>query len=125
MTLEVDEVGLRYSFEAPKTAWGDYIVEGIRRGDFTDCSFAFTIAEDGDHWEKDCEGNYKRTILRFDHIYDVAICAVGAYSQPQVSCRSFEDFKADEEKRNQEELEKQKEELNSYFSDLKSQIPND
>lgn len=31
LTLEVDEKGLKYSFEAPNTALGDEVLEGIRR----------------------------------------------------------------------------------------------
>lgn len=50
LTLEVDEKGLKYSFEAPNTALGDEVLEGIRRGDISASSFAFTV--ESDQWEK-------------------------------------------------------------------------
>lgn len=51
LKLDIDEHGLHYSFEAPKTALGDEILEGIRRGDISKCSFAFVCGED--NWTKD------------------------------------------------------------------------
>ena len=60
LTLEVDEKGLKYSFEAPNTALGDEVLEGIRRGDISASSFAFTV--ESDSWEKREDGSYLRTI---------------------------------------------------------------
>ena len=50
MKLEVDEVGVKYTFEAPNTALGDELIEGIKRGDITTSSFAFTVGDD--KWTK-------------------------------------------------------------------------
>ena len=69
LKLSIDEKGLKYSFEAPNTALGDEILEGIRRGDIRACSFAFTVAEGGDKWEKRANGTYLRTINKVDRLY--------------------------------------------------------
>jgi HK97 family phage prohead protease len=100
LTLSVDEKGLRYTFSAPKTALGDECLEYLRRGDITQSSFAFTVAEDS--WSKQEDGSYVRTIKKFDRLFDVSPVYEPAYFGTDVKCRSFEDFKAEEEKREAE-----------------------
>lgn len=126
LKLTVDDKGLRFETEAPKTALGDEALEYLRRGDATQCSFAFTVAEGGDRWEKEEDGTYLRTISQFDRIYDCSILTcTPAYEATSVSCRSFDDFKAqeeaarlEEERKNQEEKEQQ---LKEYYENLKDQ----
>lgn len=50
LKLEVDEKGLRYSFDAPNTALGNELIESLKRGDISESSFAFTVEDD--NWEK-------------------------------------------------------------------------
>jgi HK97 family phage prohead protease len=100
LTLSADEKGLKYSFSAPKTALGDECLEMLRRGDITQSSFAFTVAEDS--WAKQEDGTYIRTIKKFDRLYDVSPVYEPAYFGTDVKCRSFEDFKAEEERKEQE-----------------------
>lgn len=134
LTLSVDERGLKYTFSAPKTALGDECLEYLRRGDITQSSFAFTVAEDS--WAKQEDGTYVRTIRKFDRLFDVSPVFEPAYFGTDVSCRSFEEFKAEEErkeaearaeqerleaeKREAEEKEKQ-EKLAQYYSQLRSE----
>lgn len=134
LTLSVDEKGLRYTFDAPRTALGDETLEYLRRGDITQSSFAFTVAEDA--WAKQEDGTYIRTIKRFDKLYDVSPVFEPAYFGTDVKCRSFEDFKAEEErkeaeakaeaerleaeKREAEEKEKQAK-LKEYYSQLREE----
>ena len=47
LTLAVDEVGLRFTFEAPATTRGNDMVELLRRGDVNKCSFRFSDRTDG------------------------------------------------------------------------------
>lgn len=134
LTLEVDEKGLRYTFDAPHTALGDECLEYLRRGDINQSSFAFTVAEDS--WEKQGDGTYIRTIKRFERLYDVSPVFTPAYAETSVSCRSFEAFKEaeamreeearlkaekeEQEKRDQEEAEKA-EKLKSYYEALRKE----
>ena len=46
LKLEIDENGLKYAFEAPRTALGDELLESLRRGDISESSFAFTVADE-------------------------------------------------------------------------------
>lgn len=89
LTLSVDNVGLRYEFDAPMTALGDELVEGLRRGDISASSFGFTIAEDGDMWEKRADGSVLRTITKFDRLFDVSPVYFPAYSATQVDVRGL------------------------------------
>lgn len=134
LTLSVDEKGLRYTFSAPKTALGDECLEYLRRGDITQSSFAFTVAEDS--WAKQEDGSYIRTIKKFDRLFDVSPVFEPAYFGTDVKCRSFEDFKAEEERKEaeakaeQERLEQEKreaeekekeEKLKEYYNQLRSE----
>lgn len=134
LTLEADEKGLRYTFDAPRTALGDECLEYLRRGDITQSSFAFVVAEDS--WEKQGDGTYIRTIRKFDRLFDVSPVFTPAYAETSVSCRSFDEFKAEEErkeaearaeaerleaeKREAEEKEKQ-EKLKQYYDQLREE----
>lgn len=135
LQLSADEHGLRFVVDAPKTALGDECLEYLRRGDATQCSFAFTVAEDS--WEKQSDGTYLRTIRKFDRLYDCSILTcTPAYEATSVSCRSFDEFKAEEERKEaeakaeQERLEAEKreaeekekeEKLKEYYDELREE----
>ena len=95
LSLVVDEKGLKYSFDAPKTNLGDEVVEGIKRGDYSQSSFAFTV--DDEIWTKEEDGSYLRTITKIGGLYDVSIVANPAYEGTSVALRSLDAFKAQEE----------------------------
>lgn len=95
LSLVVDEKGLKYSFDAPKTNLGDEVVEGLKRGDYSQSSFAFTV--DDETWTKEEDGSYLRTITKIGGLYDVSIVANPAYEGTSVALRSLDAFKAQEE----------------------------
>ncbi len=113
LLLEVDNKGLKYSFEAPNTSLGDELVESLTRGDITESSFCFSCAKD--RYDKRADGVYVRTILEIDRLYDVSPVYNPAYAGTEVSLRSFDDFKADEAKRIAEAKD---EEMRTYYSEL-------
>ena len=77
LQLEIDERGLKYTFDAPKTALGDEVLEGIRRGDISKCSFAFVVEEDD--WRKESDGTIIRTINKIKQLYDISTVYSPAY----------------------------------------------
>ena len=95
LSLVIDEKGLKYSFDAPKTNLGDEVVEGLKRGDYSQSSFAFTV--DDEIWTKEADGTYLRTITKIGGLYDVSIVANPAYEGTSVALRSLDKFKAQEE----------------------------
>ena len=125
LKLSIDEKGLKYSFEAPNTALGDEILEGIRRGDIRACSFAFTVAEGGDKWEKRANGTYLRTINQVDRLYDVSVVYCPAYDATtvKVDSRGLETLKEEEQKEEARIAEEiRKEELANYFKELRKEF---
>lgn len=128
LSLEVDDNGLKFRFTCPNTAIGDEAYEGVKRGDYQNCSFAFVA--DQDEWTKKDNGEYLRTIRSFKYIKDCSIVAEPAYGATSVSCRSFDEFKAEEERLAEEarklEAEKieaeKREELSNYFAELRKNI---
>lgn len=91
LELTVDDKGLRYAFDAPKTALGDELLEGIRRGDITQSSFCFSI--ESEKWEELENGEYLRTILKVKRLYDVSPVYHPAYTDTSVAVRSLEAIK--------------------------------
>lgn len=110
LKLTIDDRGLKYSFDAPKTALGNELLEMLRRGDITSSSFAFTVATDGEAWEKR-DGKYYRTIKKIDRLYDVSPVYCPAYSETSVACRSFNDI-----------LKIESDNLTQYWNDLDKEI---
>ncbi len=96
LTYTIDERGVIYSFDAPDTALGNEVVEGLKRGDYNESSFAFTVEKDS--WEKKEDGSYLRYIHQIKEIFDFSIVADGAYSDTYVSMakRSLDEFKKTE-----------------------------
>lgn len=95
LQLTTDKVGLKYAFSSPNSSIGDELLEGLKRSDITQSSFAFTVPENGDTWEKRADGTYLRTINIIDKLYDVSPVYDPAYSSTSVTLakRSLEDVK--------------------------------
>ena len=91
LKLSIDDRGLKYEFDAPKTALGNELLEMLRRNDSSASSFAFTVANGGDAWEKR-DGKYYRTIKKIDRLFDVSPVYNPAYSETTVACRSFDNI---------------------------------
>lgn len=111
LTLNIDERGLYYSFEAPHTALGNELIEGLKRGDISTSSFAFTVS--GEKWTKEEDGSYLRTITQIDKLFDVSPVYNEAYEDTTVALRSLDAVRAEEAAslRDVEPTEEEKEEV--------------
>lgn len=91
LLLEIDDNGLRYMFEAPRTALGDELLEYLHRGDISQSSFAFTVSDEegAQRWHKDGNTIY-RDIYKIDKLYDVSPVFQPAYSDTVCSARYAE-----------------------------------
>lgn len=105
LSLEVDTKGLKYRFESPKTALGNELLENLRRGEIDQSSFAFTVADGGEKWERQKNGIWKRTISKFERIYDVSPVYNAAYSKTSVYMRGKEEAEKELEQREKQNLE--------------------
>ena len=95
LTISTDDEGLRFEFEAPATTMGNDMLELVRRGDISKCSFKFTVEED--EWryaDKDNGLEYdERTIRRISKLYDVSLVVYPAYSDTEAGVRHLEERK--------------------------------
>lgn len=100
LSLEVDERGLKYSFDLPDTQAGRDLGELLRRGDVSQSSFGFTIAEDEWHERKNDAGEVEETtriIKKIHRLYDVSPVTYPAYPDTSVAIRSLEAWRKEQE----------------------------
>lgn len=116
LSLEVDTKGLKYRFEAPKTALGNELLENLRRGEIDQSSFAFTVADGGEKWERQKNGVWKRTISKFERIYDVSPVYNAAYSKTSVYMRGKEEAEKELEQREKQNLEEYYKEITNSLN---------
>lgn len=96
----VDEVGLKFWCDMPRTADGDKALELIGRGDIAGCSFIYSTDESKDggavSYEiiKDDSGEdvMLRRVHRIENVYDFTITTSPAYEQTEVTRREVEKF---------------------------------
>jgi uncharacterized protein len=87
-----DDRGLKFRCSMPNTRLGQDVMELIKRGDLSQCSFEFGMDDDDDEaedWseEKDAEGRsfIKRTIRSVAYLGDVSVVLSPAYESTSVS----------------------------------------
>jgi uncharacterized protein len=148
LELSIDNFGLKYRFDAPDTSLGDEVLSGVRRGDIRTSSFAFSVSEDGQNWEKLPDESYLRTIEKFDNIYDVSPCYREAYADTTVAVRNLVEIRTHDAEKTAEDAKKKiadleeelrkktssdstdveipevkPEDLTQYFKELRNKIP--
>ncbi len=88
LRLFITERGLEFQTEAPDTQLGRDVLVMLERGDYSQCSFCFSLGEGSDYWYQDAEGQLCREIKSFDKLYDVSIVYDPAYDATAVDARS-------------------------------------
>lgn len=101
LRLFVTDRGIEFETELPNTAYGDMLLEGIRRGDFDALSFAF--APEDEEWKDNGDGTYDRTIRSIAFLDEISILSCApAYEATEVKLRSLESFKEEKQKEKEE-----------------------
>lgn len=120
LQLELREDGLYYSFEAPNTEKGNELVEHIRRGEISQSSFAFMVAQepDAERWTK-IDGVTVREIYKISYLGDVAPVFTPAYSETSVSLRALDKAKEMNEEVKEEPKKEDEEEEVKTDSEVK------
>jgi HK97 family phage prohead protease len=85
LKLEVDEVGLRYSFSLGNQTYARDLAESIKRGDVSGSSFGFVVRED--EYERKSDGGYLRKIHKVSRLADISPVLTPAYPQTSVALR--------------------------------------
>lgn len=86
LELTVDDKGLFIRAELLDTQDSRDMYKRIKAGLIDKMSFAFTIADGGDTWEKG--ETPKRSIKKFDRIFDVSVVDIPAYEDTSINARS-------------------------------------
>ena len=99
LKMTVDDVGVKYSFEAPHTADGDTALELVKRGDLFGSSFIFWVGMQDFTRERGKDGIYIHRVKNIRKIDDMTIAADPAYEQTTVAAReAYSQFEKKEEK---------------------------
>jgi HK97 family phage prohead protease len=85
LTLSSDDTGLLIDAQVGNYTWAKDLRTALERGDINQGSFAFNVAEGGDEFAADDDGNVMRTIRNIGGLYDVTVTAQGAYPQTSLA----------------------------------------
>lgn len=119
LKTDVREDGVYFSFDAPRTALGDEVLEYLKRGDVNQCSFAFAV--DTDMWEKQADGTYIRTITKFKKLYDMSLVDNPAYSQTS-ACARFAEIQEEERIANEKAMKEAEERAAAEALEAKTKL---
>lgn len=94
LVLRTTDEGLEFEIDPIDTSYTRDLISNMRAGLIDKCSFAFTIADNGDKWTKRSDGKYERLITNIDKLYDVSVVTSPAYEDTEavLSERSKEMF---------------------------------
>jgi HK97 family phage prohead protease len=80
LELRADARGLRYFAKMSDTSYARDLQALMRDGVVAQSSFLFTVAPGGENWRiNPATGGVERTITNIGQLYDVCVCASGAY----------------------------------------------
>lgn len=111
LQLQLDERGLKYTFQAPNTDLGNELLEYLKRGDIESSSFAFVVSTDegSEVWETRADGRQYREIIKIDELFDVSPVFNPAYASTSVSQRALDKLNQLREMQDEKEKEVQEE----------------
>ena len=101
----------------PDTQFARDLAISIERGDISEMSFGFTVAED--RWDR-VDGADIRTIIEIREIFDISTVPFAAYSDTKVALRSLEKHKTKETLRNGEAETRLEDEQRNLEIDIKT-----
>ena len=84
LKLKKQDDGIYFHVSPPNTDWAKNLVQSVKRGDITQCSFSFTT--DDEDFSSSSNGNVCRTI-RDGKLFDVSIVTYPVYEETIVHVR--------------------------------------
>lgn len=91
LAVEVRDDGVWFGCDRPDTTLGHDMWELVRRGDYSQMSFAFTVDPSDVTWDR--SGDVPtRTVNRISGLYDLSIVQDPAYTQTSVDARSIDEL---------------------------------
>nr|DAQ76320.1 MAG TPA: prohead serine protease [Caudoviricetes sp.] len=125
LQLQLDEQGLKYTFQAPNTDIGNSLLEYLKRGDIDSSSFAFTVSTDegSEVWTTGTDGRQYREILKIDELHDVSPVWNPAYTSTSVSQRTLDKLNQLREMQDEKEKEVQEETVEKTDEVQNEEVP--
>lgn len=125
LQLQLDEQGLKYTFQAPNTDIGNSLLEYLKRGDIDSSSFAFTVSTDegSEVWTTGTDGRQYREILKIDSLHDVSPVWTPAYSSTSVSQRTLDKLNQLREMQDEKEKDLQEETVEKTDEVQNEEVP--
>lgn len=113
LTLEIDSIGLKYSYTTPDRTYAKDLEDAIKSGDVSQSSFSFKADEV--IWKDGADGELDlRQIKKFKKLYDVSPVTYPAYVDTTVGKRTFENHISDIEVKEAQIIEKNKRAFNTF-----------
>ena len=79
LALSTDAIGLRFAVDLPDTSQARDLMTSINRGDVSQCSFAFTVDDDGEDWSDDTDDDGNSSSLRTLRSVSLLDCSAVTY----------------------------------------------
>jgi HK97 family phage prohead protease len=89
MTVEEDQVGLRFTCELPNTTYAKDLVESLKRGDIRGCSFGFRLPVGGDEWRPPTGDQPRARYLKECELLECSLVSIPVYPETEVALRSL------------------------------------
>lgn len=108
-TLNIDlrDDGVYFYLEVPNTTMGNDLLENIRLGNITQCSFGFNYAnEEGAYKDEKIGDVWYRNVYKIGKLYDLSAVTYPAYDDTYVNARMQERSKMEDKLKETEEIQK-------------------
>ncbi|GAJ27543.1 prophage Lp3 protein 18 [Liquorilactobacillus sucicola DSM 21376 = JCM 15457] len=93
LQLDIDDKGLHFVAQLDEqVSYAKDVFQNIQNGNISSMSFRFDVADGGDQFTEDEQGNITRTIVQIQNLYEVSTVTIPAYDSSSVDTRSYEKF---------------------------------
>ena len=109
-TLNIDlrDDGVYFDLDVPNTTMGNDLLENIRLGNITQCSFGFRYAnEEGAYKDEKIGDVWYRNVYKIGELFDLSAVTYPAYDDTYVNARMQERSKMEDKLKETEEIQKE------------------
>lgn len=109
-TLNIDlrDDGVYFDLDVPQTTMGNDLLENIRLGNITQCSFGFRYAnEEGAYKDEKINDVWYRNVYKIGQLFDLSAVTYPAYDDTYVNARMQERSKMEDNLKEIEEIQKE------------------
>ena len=113
-TLNIDlrDDGVYFDLEVPNTTMGNDLLENIRLGNITQCSFGFRYAnEEGAYKDEKIGDVWYRNVYKIGELFDLSAVTYPAYDDTYVNARMQERSKMEDKLKETEEIQEEDEKM--------------